>query len=130
MKKIWIVILVLFLVACSRSPKQIFQALFGKVRESVQIIHGQDQEIFDCCLWLHFKISESDFNQLFNDYSPEKLNYGKWSGVTPYGVNWWHPQIFKEEGLYFEHKSEDERLIEGVYTNSKKTEVFYVNWYN
>lgn len=130
MKKIWILILPLFLGACSRTPKQIFKALFGEVPKSVVIIHGQDQEIFDCCLWLHFKISESDFNKLFNGYSSEKLDYGKWTGVMPYVVTWWHPNTFKEKGIYFERKSEDERLVEGIYTNIEKTEVFYVNWYN
>lgn len=127
MKKL--LILTLFFSSCSRSPNQIFEAIFDEIPESVKIINGQDQLPLDCCLWLHFEISEDDFNLITEDYIEIELDYERWTGVLPV-VDWWNPSKFKEEGIYLERESNDARMIEGVFTNKKRTEVFYVNWYN
>lgn len=130
MRFLHLLIVTLGICSCLRNSNQIFIAIFGKLPKSVQLLHSQDQQILDCCLWLHFSIDESDFHQLFDGYNLEKLDFQKWKYVKPPGLDWWKPSEIEGEKLYFEKTSEEGRLIEGIYTNSQRSEVYYVNYRN
>ena len=115
---------------CSRGPNQLFYDLLGEIPESVILHNSQDILPLDCCIWLHFSISETDYERLFNDYYVQKLDYQKWSSVTPPEVDWWKVEDFGVQGIYLEKISEGGNLIEGVYTNTKRNEVYYVSYHN
>lgn len=123
-------IVIVSFYSCSRSPNQIFRAIFEEIPDSVIILHGQDQLPLDCCLWLHFTISDIDYKKITRDYIKKELNYKKWTRVLPPEVDWWNPNKFESKGIYLEKTSQNERMIEGIYTNDKNKEIFYVNWYN
>jgi len=112
--------------SCSRSPENIFEAVFGEISETVQVKHSQDQLPLDCCIWLHFTIAKSDLTKIINDFSESDLDYKKWKAVLPPKMDWWNPQKFKKKGFYLEKESD--REIEGIYINQDKNEAFYVNW--
>ena len=130
MNKLIITLIILIITSCSRTPEQMFNAIFDKTYESVKVIDGQDQMILDCCIWLHFNVSESDFNLIFHDFEIKETDYSQWDGLVPPGMKWWTPSNFKNRGKYKEKISEDGRITEGIYFNDNKNEVYYVNWYN
>jgi len=51
---VFLVLIGLVLGCDQRSPEGIFVAIFDKKPKSLKLIEGQDQYLFDCCLWLHF----------------------------------------------------------------------------
>jgi hypothetical protein len=117
----------LFSSGCSRQPNDIFKAVFKEVPVSVQMLHGQDQYLTDCCLWLHFRIAKADLKKLMgSDYRPEPADFGKWKGVAPKGIEWWKPELLGDSALYYTKDSGKE--LEAMYINVGMTEVYYVNY--
>jgi hypothetical protein len=112
---------------CNRDPKDIFAAVFDNVPKSVRLLHGKDQLLFDCCLWLHFKIDSTDLKKLIDDkYVLKNTDFDSWKGVLPPGTDWWKPEQLGASALYYTKDSE--KTIEAIFTNPKMTEVYYVNY--
>ncbi len=123
------VISLLVLNGCSRSPEQIYEAVLGELEESVQVLNAEDQQMLDCCIWLHFRTDSIAFESSFADFTRQSIDYDQWS-LSQDEAPWWKPENLGDIVEYFERTSSDGRLREGVYTNTIRDEVFYVNYYD
>ena len=114
--------------SCERSPERLYKVLLGKTPTSVTILHGKDQYFLDCCIWLHFKISEPDLKGILKDFEQQEIKMWKWKSNLPPNMDWWKPEQLGSEVLYFEKASDNYQEGEGIYTSNKFDEVYYVNW--
>lgn len=125
-KKIIFFILTITLFSCGdRRPMKIFCALFDCDKfKSVKIIHSEDQDFLECCIWLHFTIDSDELtNELSNCREREITNF---SNIAEHEAKWWIPN---KMGTKIRCFSRDKNgCIETFYVNEKFTEVYYNNY--
>ncbi|GAB5551289.1 MAG: hypothetical protein Sapg2KO_08800 [Saprospiraceae bacterium] len=112
---------------CDRDPNKIYEAVLGEIPISVHVLNAQDQYVSDCCIWLHFEISKNDLRKIIVDFEEQEIKLWKWKSNNPPNMDWWKPDLMEGEILYFERRSTDFEVTEGIYTNDKFNEVYYVN---
>ena len=114
----------LILTSCvDRKPKDIFCAVLDCDKlKSAKIIHAEDQDFSECCIWLHFTI---DSIELVNEVRNCTESDFCICDTTEHEAKWWNP---KKMGTNIKCFSRNiDRDLETFFVNSRMTEVYYQN---
>lgn len=115
--------LILLMTSCKRTPEEMFNAVLDKdILKSAKIIHAKEQQIGDCCIWLHFTVDSIELKKYLKDFKTDEYLIGLNLNYPP---QWWHPDSFGEEIKSFWRDQND--LKETFYINKSWTEVYYKN---
>ncbi len=107
-----------------RKPQEIFNAVLGNEKmNSAKVIHAEDQDFGECCIWLHFTIDSIELsNEIKNCTEHEIFSCDS----IKFEAKWWNPnKMGKGIKCYTRHL---DREFEEFYVNKSMTEVYYQNY--
>ena len=113
-----------------RSGEEMFRDLvLDPMPKSVTVLDGYNNG-WDGVVWLHFKISPSDFSLILNSKNwqehPDFL-IGADGTENSEVSDWWHPQSLGENAIkyYVVIDSNHHEQIENIWVNEQRDEVYY-----
>lgn len=118
-------IIALFLTSCGdRKPEDIFDAVLGKDKmKTAKILHSEDQDFGECCIWLHFTVDSTEFASELRNCTELKIFI---CHTTEFEAKWWNPEKMGKDIRCFSRKVD--RQFETFYVNKNMTEVYYQNY--
>jgi hypothetical protein len=118
-------LLFIFSSCWDRSPNKIYSALLKNLPNSVQVLHSEDQEFLECCIWLHFKIKKKDLLPILDTLEQEQPNFSAWNRLG--APDWWNPSRLGNNPSCYTWRHRYKMRSKNFYVNESMTEVYYVD---
>lgn len=120
------ILFVLFaLTSCGdRKPQEIFNAVLDEDKmKSAKVIHAEDHDFGECCIWLHFTIDSVELaNEVRNCTESEFCI----CDTTEFETKWWNPKNMGTDIKFYSRNLD--RELETFYVNKSMPEVYYQNF--
>jgi hypothetical protein len=113
-----------------REPKKLFSVFIADpIPESVEILHGREDEFLDMAAFLHFRIDPADIPVLLASRKWERGHQPKVStGPSSGNPDWWKPNELSRPAFYrWEKDPSNEFNGESaeMWINAEKNEVYF-----
>lgn len=124
------------------TPNELFrEAVLPKLPSSVKIINSSRSTNWsgDVNIWLHFKISETDFVRLWESetfHVSDASEHRKFIFKISKPPTWWKTELLGERQICFHGEAAPsfsrDRSVKDVFVNERRTEVLLLHrsWYN